>query len=69
MDGSLKDNLRKEFLEILNRQEFKSKVEEQDLDLSLLNSAFDALLEKEEDEQAAYFLNNIINTLKSRNIK
>jgi hypothetical protein len=69
MDISLKDNLRNEFLEILERQEYKKMIDHQELDLSLLKTAFDVLLEKEDDDQATAFLNNIINTLKSRNLE
>lgn len=69
MDTSLKDNLRNEFLEILERQEYRKMIEHQELDLSLLKTAFDVLLEKEDDDQATAFLNNIINTLKSRNLE
>jgi hypothetical protein len=44
MDISLKDNLRNEFLEILERQEYKKMIDHQELYLSLLKTAFDVLL-------------------------
>lgn len=66
MDASLKDNLRSEFQEILGRQELARKIDDLKLDITLLKSAFDVLLDREDDEQATAFLNNIINTLKSR---
>jgi len=69
MDRSLKDILRNEFLEILDRKEYKDMMENQELDINLLKSAFDVLLEKEDDEQATSFLNNIINTLKSKSLE
>lgn len=69
MDKSLKDNLRKEFQEILKRDKFVEMIDHQKLDLSILKSAFDVLLEKEDDEQATAFMNNIINRLKSVNLR
>jgi hypothetical protein len=66
MDKTLKDNLRSEFLEILNRPEILKKIDHQDLDTSLLKSAFDVLIERDDDDQATAFINSLINTLKTR---
>lgn len=68
MDKTLKDNLRTEFQEILERKDYADRINSQSLDPELLQSAFDVLLDRSDDETATAFINNIINTIKTKTL-
>lgn len=71
---TLNDSLREEFYEILQQDEFKSIIENKDLDLELIKNSFERLLENKgngltEDhlnDSRQQFQNFIINHFKEK---
>jgi len=71
---TLNDSLREEFNAILNEDEISEKIEQNELDLNLLNKAFEVLLKFKsspdlKDKARGEFENFLINYLKSKNIE
>lgn len=70
MNKTLDDDLRSEFKEIVSRKEFKELISLNKLDLELLYSAFDTIIEDvDNDKQYIAFQNRIISTLKQNENK
>jgi hypothetical protein len=68
---SLNDNLRQEFSEILNTKNFNDEINIKNLDINIINEAFETLLgNKSKSENAekgrTEFENYIINIIKSK---
>ena len=74
MAKTLNQNLRDEFFEILNEDDFSEIIKSKKLDIEIIKKSFDILLENKQgdDEKSlidtgrAKFELNIINTLKSK---
>lgn len=69
---SLNDSLRDEFNTILTKEEFLEKIQKEQLDINVLNKAFDVLLKFKSDSDLTdkargEFENYLINYLRTKN--